>query len=990
MIISDSAITARICLEKEAFSGVRKIAAKVAEDLKLVTDKEFEIGCPKCDYSKNNPKIMVATLGHSEYLDRMSASGKVDVSAIEGKWETYIFDILPPSEGEDYETLLIAGSDKRGTIYGLFRLSEIAGVSPWVWFADAAPAKKNVIEIGKSDCIISKEPSVKYRGFFINDEWPAYGNWTFEHFGGFTVEMYEHVFELLLRLKGNYLWPAMWTSNFSLDGPGLANAELADELGVVMSNSHHEPCLRHSEEWDLVKGEDTPYGTAWNFDRNRLGLSNYWREGLRRNGKFENIITMGMRGERDSELFGAEATLKDNIDYIKDVVTTQNDLIRETISEDLSSVPRMIAIYKEVEKYFNGDEKTEGLKSWKGLDGITCMLCEDNHGNLRFLPERQNRDREGGWGMYYHFDYHGGPVSYEWINSTHIARTCEQMSQAYDFGVKDIWIVNVGDLKPQELPLSYFLDLAYDVDKWGQENPNAVQDYLKHWVEVQFPEASDSYEDIITMLDGYTRLNNMRRPETLNEKTYHATHYGEAKAMFSQAAKLEALAEKIMPRFKGTTSESAFYQLVYHPVCATANLIKLQITAGQNNRLARMGAMKANALAEELSAYIDRDHSLTNEYHGINGGKWNGLMLSEHIGFTAWNDEECAYPVRMLVQPANKPRMIVAAGNNDTYTMGGDWTRKKLVLEDFLDVEAQKSSIYVYNGTETEFKCKITCDAEWVKLDTSEVSVSDEAVVNVTVDRDKLRTVLKDQLGESVYSEKQHTGDAYGKALICIKSDFAKVEIEVLATAKEAEAGIRVLPILPEDIFETRKAQAARFGGKIRNELGLCFEAKDFTLRENGKGEFRAIENFGKYDSGLKAFPSYDTYTPGVNAPAAEISFVLPKFMAVQVEVITAPCNPTEKGGRLSFGIKINDETMELVPTVGTDYEGGENSCPEWCVGVLDQKHSAKVTLNGVIGKNVLTLYAVDPGLTIERVLIRQVDTEWAEGYIGKLPERLK
>ena len=985
MIISDSNITARFCIEKEALSGVRKIAAKVADDLKLVTGKDFEIGCPKCDYSKNTPKIMVATLGHSAYLDELIAAGRVDVSGIEDKWETYIFDILSPAEGEDYETLLIAGSDKRGTIYGLFRLSELIGVSPWVWFADAAPAKKDIIEITKKECIVSKEPSVKYRGFFINDEWPAFGNWTFEHFGGFTVQMYEHVFELLLRLKGNYLWPAMWTSNFSLDGPGLANAELADELGVVMSNSHHEPCLRHSEEWDLVKGDDTPFGTAWNFDRNRAGLTNYWREGLKRNGRFENIITMGMRGERDSEILGAEATLKDNIDYIKDVVTTQNDLIREVISEDLSKAPRMIAIYKEVEKYFNGDEKTEGLKSWKGLDGITCMLCEDNHGNLRFLPEKSMRDRDGGWGMYYHFDYHGGPVSYEWINSTHIARTCEQMSQAYDFGVKEIWIVNVGDLKPQELPLSYFLDLAYDVDKWGQDNPNAVAEYTAKWVAEQFPEATECSADIVELLDGYTRINNMRRPETLNEKTYHATNYGEADAMYKWAVELEDKAEKLLLMFKGTDAENAFCQLVYHPVCATANLVKLEITAGQNNRLARIGAMKANRLADEMTAFIDRDHALTDMYHGINGGKWNHLMRSEHIGFTSWNDEECAYPVRMTVQPANRPRMIVTAGNKDIHTCGGDWTKKKLVIDDFLDSEAASACITVYNGSSSDFTVDVSCDAEWIDISSSKADVSEQADILLTVDRDKLRESLKKQLGEQEYENKRRVGELFGKCTVTVKSDFAKVETDVYATAGQAcEAGLKLLPIVPKG------ANIPKPGGKIKNELGLTYEMSDFKINEEAGGRYRLISNFGKYDNGLKAFPTNRQFTPGMNAPSAEVAFELPDFMQVIVEVITAPCNPTEKGSRASFGLKINDEAMELIPTVGNNYEGGENSCYEWCVGVLDQKHSATVCVKGIRGKNVLTLYAMDPGLTIERVRIRQADTEWADGYIGKLPARLR
>ena len=418
-IISDDKRQAAIYIEETAYSGVRKILEKVKNDLYLVTGKEYEIVNDISESKGGNDCIFVGTLGKSTYLDRLIEQKKLDVTQVEGKREVYSFSVI---EEDGFRVLVIAGSDKRGTIYGMFHLSELAGVSPWVYFADVMPKKKDTFIVTQEDNMVSKEPSVKYRGFFINDEWPSFGNWTFRHFGGFTAEMYDKVFELLLRLKGNYLWPAMWTSSFSLDGPGLSNAELADEYGIVMSNSHHEPCLRHSEEWDLVKGEDSVYGNAWNFDRNKQGLTNYWRDGLKRNGGFENIITMGMRGERDSEILGPTATLKENIDYLKDVITIQNELIRETINEDLTKVPRMLALYKEVEDYFYGDEETEGLKDWKELDGVTFMLCEDNFGNMRTLPTQDIRERDGGWGMYYHFDYHGDPVSYEWVNSTYLPK----------------------------------------------------------------------------------------------------------------------------------------------------------------------------------------------------------------------------------------------------------------------------------------------------------------------------------------------------------------------------------------------------------------------------------------------------------------------------------------------------------------------------------------------------------------------------------------
>ncbi|MCR4617943.1 MAG: glycosyl hydrolase 115 family protein [Lachnospiraceae bacterium] len=974
-----------IFLDDNALSGVKKIADKVANDFELVTGKKANVtefsdgtltetkGTSAGLSDSNCACIVAATLGSSKYLDKLIENGEFDANEIKDKWEVYSFKVVP-AKGNEPEKLLIAGSDKRGTIYGLFHVSEILGVSPWYWFADVKPQHKDCIEISSKDNFVSKVPSVKYRGFFINDEWPAFGNWTFEHFGGFTTEMYDHVFELLLRLKGNYLWPAMWTSNFSLDGPGLSNAILADEYGVVMSNSHHEPCLRHSEEWDLVKGDDTPYGTAWNFDKNKEGLKNYWRGGLLRNGKYENIITMGMRGERDSEVLGATATLKDNIDYLKEVITVQNELIKETVSENLDDTHRMLAIYKEVEKYFHGDETTEGLKNWDGLNGITCMLCEDNFGNLRTLPEKDQRDRKGGWGMYYHFDYHGDPISYEWINSTHIARTCEQMSQAYDYGIREIWIVNVGDLKPQEFPLSYFLDLAYDIDKWGQGNPDAVRDYTNRWVDAQFPAFNDSFrKDTVKLLEGYTRLNYIRKPEALNSDIYSPIAYGEADSVLDKAGKLKKIAEKLYPDIKGSDDESAFYQLIYFPVMAAANIIEMNIFGGKNHILAVQGATLANAYAERIRACIALDRELCEKYHALNGGKWNGLTLSEHVGFIHWNEEECAYPIMMEIEPANKPRMVVTAGHRIKHTMGGDWTRKKLFMDEFLDPDTEKACIYIRNGAKTDFDYKIENIPSWLKADkvsgkvSGEASASEEAV-ELTIDRKALK----------------NSGELISSAVITVRTGFAHADIEILGASFENK---KEVILLPEDILIKEK-MAGLQKEIIVNELGLVLEADEADSFIAGmNSEYKVIKGFGKYRSGLKAFPTTESFVPGVNAPCAEYSFDLREDSNVEIMLLTAPNNPVEKGNPMAVGISIGDGEIKKIATVENGYEGGERTSPQWVAGALDQIHTTSFELAAKKGKNTLKIYAADPGVVIERILIRQSGTSWAGGYLGKAPE---
>lgn len=359
----------KFIIEQSAYSGVLKIAGKVAHDMELVTGTLPEIRVVETiDHEEVRSSaareltIIVATMEHSRWLD---AQKNIPTDVLKGKRECYGWFF--PDDGLRERLLVIVGSDKRGTIYGLFHLSEIFGVSPFVNWCHVVPVHRDEIRLSTDMACIAKEPSVEYRGFFINDEWPAFGTWSEYHFGGPNAKAYEPIFELLLRLKGNYLWPAMWSARFEDDGPGLLNAELADEYGVIMGMSHHEPCLRQGEEYKYLRGKDSIYGDAWNFKTNREGIIRFWEDGLKRSGKFENVITVGMRGEADTAIMGKGATLADNIELLRDVLRTQRKLIRENVNEDLSKVPRMIALYKEVEAFFYGDETTQGLIGSKEL-----------------------------------------------------------------------------------------------------------------------------------------------------------------------------------------------------------------------------------------------------------------------------------------------------------------------------------------------------------------------------------------------------------------------------------------------------------------------------------------------------------------------------------------------------------------------------------------------------------------------------------------------
>ncbi|MBE5877316.1 MAG: hypothetical protein E7290_10575 [Lachnospiraceae bacterium] len=959
LIISKAEKQASFFIEEQAYPGVKRIMQKVMKDMTLVTGKEYQMTEGTPTEMEQADCIVAATLGKSEYLEKLASLGKIDLSQIRGKRENYIFQVI---EEEGHNTLVIAGSDKRGTIYGLFHLSEFAGVSPWVWFADVVPAKKDSFVLDEKVNMVSKEPSVKYRGFFINDEWPSFGNWTFRHFGGFKASMYEHVFELLLRLKGNYLWPAMWTSNFSLDGPGFANAQLADELGIVMSNSHHEPCLRHSEEWDKVKGEDSPYGTAWNFDRNKEGLTNYWRDGLKRNGHLENIITMGMRGERDSEILGRTATLKENIDYLKEVITTQNELIRECVNPDLEQVPRMLALYKEVEAYFYGDENTPGLKDWEELDGITFMLCDDNFANVRTLPEAGMKDRAGGWGMYYHFDYHGDPISYEWVNSTYLPKVWEQMTMAYEFGIRDIWIVNVGDLKPQELPLSYFMDLAYDYDKWGVDAVNMTQYYTRQWVEQQFGGLLNGQDcdTIFYLLEEYTRINSIRKPEALAPDTYHPVHYGEADKLLNKARTLVGAADELLHKMP-SQMYAAFYELVYYPVAASMNQLMLQLYAGKNSLYAKQGRMIANQYAELMEDCLKRDEELQNAYHSVADGKWDGMMLSEHVGFVHWNDEECRYPVKHYVTPSKRPRMIVAPSKSIDYSMGGDWTRKLIPIYDFLNKNCDRVCIDIANGSSQAFEYQVSTGADWVTVSPECGNVELQESIELKINRQLVKELCEQEKTEFLYTK------------VVISSKFAHVDLMVYARAEEIDSGLEVAA-LPESLKQYQR----------ENELGLVICAQNYVRKENSlAGRFELLRPYGKYDTAVKAFPITSSFVPGKDAPALTYEFVLPQDGEYEIVLQTAPSNPISTKNSLRFGFRWNQEEIEIHNTVSDDYRGGERSCEAWASGVLDNIHELTLVKAGKKGSNELTIYACDPAFVLERILIRKTGTDWKKGYMG-------
>ena len=583
-----------------------KAASLLQSDIEMVTGQKPEVIHTLPASIKNI--IIIGTLNKSPLMKSLVKEKKMNVYGIEDKWECFELQVIHNPFKGIQNALVIAGSDKRGTAYGVFELSQQMGVSPWYWWADVPPKKKKEVYI-KKGVFRMGPPSVKYRGIFINDEAPAFSGWAKEKFGGVNHNAYEKVFELLLRLKANYLWPAMWGNAFNDDDT--LNPVMAEKFGIVMGTSHHEPMIRAQQEWKRYgKGQ-------WNFDSNEVLLKDFWRKGIKNMGVHESIVTIGMRGDGDMPM-----TQGSNIALLEKIVKDQREIIEEVTGKPASQIPQLWALYKEVQDYYDHGMRVP--------DDVTLLLCDDNWGNIRKLPKLTDKPRRGGYGIYYHFDYVGGPRNYKWLNTNNIARVWEQMHLAYEYGVDRIWIVNVGDLKPMEFPISFFLDYAWNVKNWNEDN---IRDYYTQWAAKQF--GAPRAKEIGEIIQKYSQLNARRKQELLSAETY-SFYYDEASRVRDEYDYLLTRAQKINDELPAEYKD-AYFQLVLHPVKACANLQNLYTTVAYNKWFASQKWAIANKLADKAKQLYLNDSLISLQYNrGIANGKWNHMMDQTHIGYTYW------------------------------------------------------------------------------------------------------------------------------------------------------------------------------------------------------------------------------------------------------------------------------------------------------------------------------------------------------------------
>jgi hypothetical protein len=925
--IVQSGTAADLYVDPQDFAGVVRAAGDLKSDIARVTGVAPVITGQDGDLRAK--AIIVGTLGKSRIIDRLLRDGRLDAAAISGQWESFVIQVVPDPLPGVNEGLVIAGSDKRGTIFGLYDLSEQIGVSPWYWWADVPAVHRDALFV-KPGRHGQGPPAVRYRGIFLNDEAPDLTNWVRAKFGtvppgqdppippevaNYGHQFYEKLFELILRLKGNYLWPAMWHNAFNEDDP--ENPRLADEYGIVMGTSHQEPMLRAQEEWDRRYLKTIGH---WNYATQPDVLEKFWRDGIRRNRAYESIVTLGLRGANDTPMApgGPEA----NRALLEKIVGVQRNILRDEMNPDVTRVPQVWCLYKEVQEFYDAGMRVP--------DDVTLLWCDDNWGDLRRLPTAAERPRGGGAGIYYHFDYHGGPRSYQWINTNPLAKIWDQMALARQYGADRIWIVNVGHFKGYELPLEYFLDLAWDPDRWTNDNLN---EYTRRWAGREFGPAHAA--DIAEIVARYTKYNGRRKPELLAPDTYSLVDFQEAETVVADFKALTARAEAIHRQLPAD-ARNAFYELVFFPTKASALVNELYLAAGKNALYARQGRASANDWAAETRALFQADTDLMDYFNRtFAGGKWDHFMDQPHLGYTTWQDPPRnnldAIKLTEIAVPDAAAMGVAVEGSEAAWpeTLG------EVVLPTFDSFNRQRRYLDVFNRGRTRFAFTATASDPWIVLSEATGTIGEDKRLWVSLDWRKV---------------------PHGAARGSVKLSGAGGEVTVGVAA-----------------FNPAEVTRASLQGFVEGEGFVSIEAEHYARKiDAGASRWIRIENYGHTLSAMRATAPVDApaATPGKDSPCLEYRMYLFGTGRAEVTAVLAPTLNFLPHRGLQVAVSFDEENPQAVTLVPPDYIAQHGNMDwEKCVGD-NARHARTTHTLTKSGYHTLKIWMVDPGVVLEKLVV--------------------
>jgi hypothetical protein len=916
---------AKIILDTNDFPGVLIAAGNLRTDISRVTGI-----APVALYHEpghSDIPIFVGTLGRNQWIDALVRKRKIDVSPIAGKWESWLTQVVPKPFSGVSKALVICGNDKRGTIFGVYDLSENIGVSPWYFWTDVPPKHHDQLFV-KAGTFVHGPPAVKYRGIFLNDEAPDLTGWAKEKFGGYNHAFYTNIFELLLRLKANYLWPAMWDNSFGEDDP--LNAKLADEYGIVMGTSHVEPMMRADQEW----GRAGFSAKEWNFQTHSNDLKSFWREGIARNRDYEKIITIAMRGKIDTPMSRTA-----NIGLLEEIVDAQRQIISDVMHTNASDVPQLWALYKEVQEYYE--------KGMRVPDDVTLLWCDDNWGDIRRLPSPADRGRSGGAGIYYHVDYVGGPRNYKWINSVQNEKTWEQMELAYNYGADRIWIVNVGHLQDVTFPAEFFLTLAWAPEKWTASRVSA---FTEMWAEREF--GKEFAPQIADVMSRYTKYSARRKPELLSPDTYSLVNYDEADQALAEWKRLATDANDIYQKLP-SEERTAFYETVLYPVEASENLNELYIDAAKNRLFAAQGRASANDYAARVRELFETDAKLSDYYnHTLADGKWDHMMDQTHIGYTRWQQPETdIMPAVTEIRVPEAAEMGVAVQGSTEASSG--WAHE-LALPAFDKFGPPVRYIDVFNKGKAPFTVRLKSTEDWILVGEG-TAIPDQS------SNDVLRPKLSDLQVQTVYNDTRFP----------VTIDWSKTP-ERLTNGSVIVIGTTNDVIVKVPVFNLQESSRRSVTGFVESDGYVSIEAPHFTRNiPSHSARWELIPNLGRTLSSMSIFPTTTpSVTPPKNSPRLEYQMFLFSSGHVEVETILSPTLNFVSGRGLRFALSFDNEPPQIVTAVPADYTVGDGN-HDWEHTVANSARIIKTPFNlSRPGEHTLKIWMVDPGIVLQKIVV--------------------
>ncbi|WP_433473922.1 glycosyl hydrolase 115 family protein [Spirillospora sp. CA-142024] len=942
-------------------AGVVRVVGDLRSDIERVTGVKPAVardGAPS-----GQDVVIVGTIGQSPLIDRLVKSGKLDVKGIAGKWETTLEQVVDHPMPGVRRAFVIAGSDQRGTIYGAYDVSKNIGVSPWYWWDDVPSRHRGAVYV-KPGRHTQGTPAVKYRGFFINDENPALGRWAPKQFGpgkaaghpgGFNAGFYARVFETMLRLKANYLWPAVWGRAFAEDDP--QNHATAKRYGVVMGTSHEAPMMRGIEEWNrhAMPGHD-PYGGTgeWSYRRNAEAIEKYWKDGIERMVRedFEGVVTLGMRGNGDTSLPDG-----DGIELMQNIIANERRILGDATGKDPSATPQVWTLYKEVQRYWD-----RGLRV---PDDVTVVFTDDNGGNMRKMPDRNLPERAGGYGLYYHFDYVGGGRNYKWVDTAQLGNTWEQLNQSYQYGIRNLWVANVGDMKNNELPLQFFLDYAWDPGRWPLSR---LKEWERRYAAQSF--GSEHAAEIADVLDGYGNLQALRKPELLNRRItvdpgkdlptdsgavvyddqqtpFYLNQYREMDGVTARWKQLAADAERIGRRLPAAYRD-AYYQLVYYQVKATANLYELRDAEFTNILYAKQGRAATNDYADLAEARFADDQAMSNHYNTrLAGGKWDGFQTQPHIGYgdverygpnAPWQQPELnnealpdeIFPKLKRIDVPDGSDMGVAIDGSDEW-----WPEAKseAVLPEFSPYQSAPAQyIEVFNRGSEPFGYRISPAQPWVKVSRAHGRVDKQIRATVSID--------------------------WSRA----PKGTSRVPIEI--------SGPNGRTVTVQAVV--KNPASSNVHGFVEAGGYVSMNADHYT-RATGtaQAQWNRIPGIGRTDAGMEPSPvTASSLEPGTG-PRLEYDMTLTTTGPVKVWAYLSPRNSVLSTEGLRYAVSIDGEQPQLVNVTTATGANDTTMNKQWERNTSDNVNRT-VTTHTITGTGTHTLkfWMVDPTVIVQKIVV--------------------